>query len=159
VKIERLLIATTGSTASREAVDLGLEIAAALGADVFALSVVPLDDPRVSRGAAGPLAYAVPHALEPGPQDVALAHAHDLARELGVSCRLEVIAGESPGDIIASAAQRHRADLVVVSGQTPRARWVGRLTHRLKMPVLVAAAAVLGARPVVRSFDHSAVQA
>jgi nucleotide-binding universal stress UspA family protein len=140
--VRHVLIVVGEEELSRDAVDLGLEIAANEHADATVLGVVSLNDRRVVRGGFGPLAYGSGHVLEPGFHDIGLQTAKARAAERGVRCRLELVAGD-PYEEINGLARRLPADLIVISradriaGHGTR-RLVRRLLKEAAVPVLIA---------------------
>ena len=140
-KIDRILVATDGGDSSQHAVALGVELAAAEGAEVTFLHVVPPVDFVAGRMSLP----AVPRRLR-SVGDEALDDAAVVADRRGVRFERERIAGYA-ADTIVDWADAVDADLIVV-GERPRrlkigttiARWVARNSTR---PVLVA-------RPPVR---------
>ena len=134
--INRILVATEGGDSSQHAVALGVELAAAEGAEVIFLHVMPPVD-FVGGRMSMP---AVPRRLETV-GDEPLDDAALIADRHGVRFERELIAGYV-ADTIVDLADAVDADLVVV-GERPRrrrlvttiARWVARSSDR---PVLVA---------------------
>ena len=135
--INRILIATDGSPSARHAVEVGVELAQAEGAEVTFVHVTPPIEFRSGRTMA---MQAVPRRIGHVGDGALDAAALD-ASENGVRFERELIAGDA-GDVIVVLADAIDADLVVV-GERPRrlrvgpsvSRWVSRHTRR---PVLVA---------------------
>jgi nucleotide-binding universal stress UspA family protein len=138
-RIERILIATSGSPASRRALELGLEVAAAEGAGVTALQVVPTGDPRVDTVETGPLGHTLSHRLTPAEQTDILKEAMARARELGVPCRPELVAANDPAGAISERARELHADLVVMGASHRRMPKAARVLRNAHCPVLLAA--------------------
>ncbi len=111
--MRRILIATDGSPAAAEAVEMGLELAAEQGAEVTVLHVLPPSDWRVAR--LGP-ARPIPHRLEVTEDDTALHEAAAKAKEHGVAFTLELVSGDAADEIVARA-EAMNADLIVVGSR------------------------------------------
>ena len=137
-RINRILIATDGGESSQQAVELGVELAAAEGAEVTFLHVQPPVDYLAGRMSMGPAPRRLQSAGDPALDDAAL-----IADRHGVRFERDVIAGHV-AETIVDLADAVDADLVVV-GERPRrrrlgttiARWVAGNSNR---PVLVARA-------------------
>lgn len=135
--IERILVATNGSEAAREAVELGVDLASSQGAEVIFLHVAPPTVWRYSRMAP---ASAIPRQLPSPELDDALREAAARATEAGVGTRLALLSGDAAREIV-SAADILDVDLVVVgkSGRNPLRDHVGTtVAKRAACPVLVA---------------------
>jgi nucleotide-binding universal stress UspA family protein len=135
-RIEKILIATDGTPSSREAVDVGVELAAAEDAEVVFLHVAPPVDYRYVRGA--PF-RAVPRQLETD-GDAVLEQATEVASRRGVEHQLAHFAGETP-DLIVNLADAVDADLIVVGSSGRRLPHKSVSRHVVKhagRPVLVA---------------------
>jgi nucleotide-binding universal stress UspA family protein len=137
-RLERILVATSGSAASRAAVELALELAAAEEAEVTVLLVVPTGDSRVDTVQTGPIGHAVSHHLSPPELDQPLKEAQALARERGVTCRPDLVADNDPAGAIVAEARAVRADLVVLGASHRRLRKAARVLRELHCPVLLA---------------------
>jgi nucleotide-binding universal stress UspA family protein len=142
--MKKILIATDGSSAAQEAVDVGLELAREQGADVTFVHVVPAEEVRGGRGGA----HALTHEEEVGESETALKEAAEAAQAAGVSHAVERFAGETVETIVA-LADKENADLIVLGcrGRNPVASAIlGSVSHgvlrRASRPVLV----VKGAR-------------
>jgi len=135
-----ILIATDGSPEAREAVDYGLDLAAAQHARAVLLHVVPpVDWTRLDRGSTvKPLPEAI-HLKEA----LALDDAASKAAERGVEFSREVVAGD-PADEIVAYADSIEADLTVL-GSRHRGPLAGALLgsvsravlHESRRPVLI----------------------
>jgi nucleotide-binding universal stress UspA family protein len=131
-QIKRILIATDGSPSASYAVEVGVELARAEGAEVTFVHVAAPIEFRSGRSMARPV---VPRRLG-HIGDAVLDDAALVASNHGVGFERELIAGD-PGDVIVALADAIDADLVVV-GERPRklrvgpsvARWVARHTRR-----------------------------
>ena len=111
--MERILIATDGSEAAKEAVELGVDLAVHESAAVAIVHVVPQDD-LVSRNGFGLVGH-VPY--EPTAADEAvLADAVAVADRRSVSATSKLLRGEPAAEIIAYA-ELIRADLIVVGSR------------------------------------------
>ncbi len=111
--MKTILIATDGSPGAREAVRFGIELAAAQGASVTLLQVVPpIDWTHLDRGShVRPLSEEI--LLR---QPVALREAEELAVEYGVEATVDVVAG-LPVDEIVAYADSAGSDLIVVGSR------------------------------------------
>jgi nucleotide-binding universal stress UspA family protein len=127
-----ILIATDGSPAALDAVEVGVEIAAAERAEVVFLYVVPPADARLAR--LGPGAMLAPMRLEVDGGDAPLREAAEVARMHGVPCRLELWSGDVAHEI-AEVASRDDADLVVIGSQR-RTGLVSALIGRVSRSVV-----------------------
>lgn len=108
--MSRILIATDGSPAAREAVAYGLEVAAEQGATAVLLQVIPpIDWSMLERGA---LIRPIPREVERR-QGIARAEAEALSDEHGIPVLSEVVTGDPAGQIVAYA-DNHDVDLIVV---------------------------------------------
>lgn len=108
--MKRIVIGTDGSAVSAEAVDVGVELAAAEGAAVTFVHVVPAD--RWVGGRPGPT-QPLPHHVPIDESEHALDDAAHAADEHAVPYTLERIAGEPVAEILA-VADATDADLIVV---------------------------------------------
>jgi nucleotide-binding universal stress UspA family protein len=106
--MKQILIATDGSPAAHEAVDVGLELAQEQGADVTLIHVTPVEEIRGGRGGA----HALTHREEIDESETALRDAADAADAAGVSYELEQFSGETVETIVALADSKN-ADLIV----------------------------------------------
>jgi nucleotide-binding universal stress UspA family protein len=111
--MNRILIATDGSPASREAVAFGVEIAEQQDAAVVFVHVVPLME-RVPVSGFG-MVGAVPH--EPNEHDrEALVEAEALADQHGVRATTKLLSGDTVDEIVAYADNLD-VDLIVVGSR------------------------------------------
>jgi nucleotide-binding universal stress UspA family protein len=111
--MKKILIATDGSPASREATAFGLELAQEHAAEVTFLHVVPVLDRAAAAGIGFPA--AVPHRVDEvdrRPLEDALA----VAAEQDVDAKVELLAGE-PVDEIVAYADSLDADLIVLGSR------------------------------------------
>jgi nucleotide-binding universal stress UspA family protein len=111
--MERILIATDGSASGEEAVDFGLELAAAQGAAVTFVHVVPAVD-VVPTGGFG-LTGAVPHELTELDAK-SLDEAQARAKAAAVTSYTKLLRGD-PADEIVAYADTVDADLIVVGSR------------------------------------------
>jgi nucleotide-binding universal stress UspA family protein len=137
--INRILVATDGSGSSRQAVELGVEIAAAEDAEITFVHVAPPVEYRAGRTMS---MRAVPRRLS-SVGDAVLDDAAAAASDNGVRFHRELIAGDV-ADVIVTLADVIDSDLIVV-GERPRRLRVGQSVSRAvtrcsKRPVLVARA-------------------
>jgi nucleotide-binding universal stress UspA family protein len=131
------------SPASQRAVEIALDVAGGAGARVLFLSVVEMQDSRVSMNSDGPMGYNRSHSLTPAFQDVALNRALARAEERDVDAEGRVIASSDAEDEIVTFAGRRRADLLLVGldGRgLRRRRLVQRLLRRAHSPVVAVPA-------------------
>ena len=110
--MKQILIATDGSSSSREAVDVGLELAKEQGADVTFVHVAPAEEIRGGRGGA----HALTHREDIDESETALKDAADAADAAGVSYELERFSGETVETIVALADSKS-ADLIVLGSR------------------------------------------
>jgi nucleotide-binding universal stress UspA family protein len=138
--VKRILIATDGSPASREAIAFGLELAQEHAAEVTFVHVVPVLDRAVAAGIGIPA--AAPHRIDEvdrRPLEDALA----LVAERDVDAKAELLAGE-PVDEIVAYADSLDADLIVLGSRGGGAMATALLgsvsrgvLHEAHRPVLV----------------------
>jgi nucleotide-binding universal stress UspA family protein len=136
----RILIATDGSPAADEAVDVGLELAAEQRAAVTVVHVAPVFDVIPWSGIG--MTSAFRHEL--GETDRApLEHASELAEQRGLEVSTELLVGD-PADEIVAAADSHDADLIVIGSRGHGAlasALLGSVSlgvlHETRRPVLV----------------------
>lgn len=110
--MRRILIATDGSAPAREALELGLELAAEQGAQATLLHVAPVE---VLWPVAG-FAELEPAELPPPDEDAPLKEAKALADERGVEVTLELTFGDPVTEIV-RLADEIDADLVVLGSR------------------------------------------
>ena len=138
--MNRILIATDGSPAADEAVEVGLDLAAEQRAAVTVVHVAPVLDVIPWSGIG--MTSAFPH--EPGEADRApLEHASELAEQRGLEVSTELLVGDPVDEIVASA-DSHDADLIVVGSRGHGAlasALLGSVSlgvlHETRRPVLV----------------------
>ena len=112
--MKKILIATDGSDNARQAVDVGLELAAEQGAEVLFLHVLPADE-YVVAGRLGP-ALPVPHHVDMDETELALKEAAEAAESADVAFTLERMSGDTVDEIVA-LADSEDADLIVVGSR------------------------------------------
>ena len=111
--MKKILIATDGSPASREAVEFGVELAEEQDAAVVFVHVVPLMD-RVPISTFG-MVGALPH--EPSERDrEALEEAEAVAEHHGVRANTKLLRGDTVDEAVAYADNLD-ADLIVVGSR------------------------------------------
>jgi nucleotide-binding universal stress UspA family protein len=139
--MNRILIATDGSAAAHEAVELGLELAAEQGATPVFVHVAPAVD-VLPVGGFVPTA-AVPHELCAADR-AALVAAERRAEELGLEAETKLLVGNAADEIVAYADSID-ADLIVVGSRGHDAfasAILGSVSqgvlHEARRPVLVA---------------------
>lgn len=144
--MKRILIATDGSAAANEAVELGVELAHDEGAKVIFVHVVPTAD-MISMNGLGLMSY-VPHEPTEGDQRV-LEDAQALAEGEAVSAGTVLLRGDPVAEI-----NRHAdtiaADLIILGSRrhgTLASALLGSVSRGLlsasKRPVLVVRAAAV----------------
>lgn len=138
--MKKILIATDGSPSAQEAVEFGLELATEQDAEVTVIHVAPVLDNWFAEGIGMPSAR--PHQI--GEADRAcLEQALELAKERGISAKLELLSG-LPVDEIVAHADSIDADLIVVGSHGRGAvasALLGSVSrgvlHEARRPVLV----------------------
>ena len=157
--MERIIVATDGSTSARAAVSAGVDLARMLGAAVTFVSVrhrIPmLGDPYYQRKLTEQLASA--HST--------LEEAMDVAERLGVEGDYEVAEGD-PVEAILRTARYREAEMIVV-GSRGRGAIAGTLLGSVSrglvelspVPVLVVKEATHGARGVKIARERELTQA
>ncbi len=110
-----ILIATDGSPSANEAVDLGLELAAAEHARAVAVHVVPAMDLVPISGFGVTSAGAVPHQLNEHDR-LPLEEASERAEERGIGLTTRLLEGDVVPQIVAYA-NAIDADLIVVGSR------------------------------------------
>lgn len=141
---KRLLIATDGSELAQTAVDQGLALAKALGADVVVAHVtVPWNSVAL-----GEVAFALPpenyDRMAADSAQAILAKAAMTAKAAGVPCETLHVKDRLPAEGILEAAEAQGADLIVMSshGRTGLARLIlgsqaNAVLHKSAIPVLI----------------------
>lgn len=138
--MNRILIATDGSSAADEAVEVGLDLAAEQRAAVTVVHVAPPFDVIPWSGIG--MTSAFPHEL--GETDRAsLERASKLAEQRGLEVSTELLVGD-PADEIVASADSHDADLIVIGSRGHGAvasALLGSVSlgvlHETRRPVLV----------------------
>jgi nucleotide-binding universal stress UspA family protein len=128
--MERILIATDGSTASVEAVQFGLEVAADEGAAVTFVHVIPARDVLPTGAFIG---AAVPHVAVDADY-ACLEEAAELATERGVEATSRLLRGAVADEIVAYADSLG-ADLIVI-GSRGRSSFTSTLLGSVSRSVL-----------------------
>ena len=140
--MRKILIATDGSPAALQAVELGLELAEEQHAQPTFVHVAPAADvlPVAGFGMAGPV--SVPHELAEEDRS-SLDEAVRLAEQRGLDARTKLLAGDPAREIVAFADEID-ADLIVVGSRglgTIGSALLGSVSHKLlheaKRPVMV----------------------
>jgi nucleotide-binding universal stress UspA family protein len=136
--MKKILIATDGSPSARQAVDFGVDLAAAHDAAVTFLYVVPILE-------AGAPAFAIPpvlHHVDEHDREI-LADAAERAADRGVESEL-LLASGVPIDEIVACADSIDADMIVVGSHGRSAiasAFLGSVSrgvlHEARRPVLV----------------------
>ena len=111
--MKRILIATDGSPAAKQAVEVGVELAAGEGATVLFVHVVPIAD-IVSTSGFGLMA-PVPHPLAVSDEQL-LDDAAEVADRAGVPALVTLLRGNTVDEIVAHADSMD-ADLIVVGSR------------------------------------------
>ncbi|HST18057.1 MAG TPA: universal stress protein [Gaiellaceae bacterium] len=138
--MNRILIATDGSPAANDAVEIGLELGAEQRAAVTIVHVAPPFDVIPWSGVG--MTSAFPHEL--GESDRApLEQAAELAEQHGIEVSTELLVGD-PVDEIVACADSHDADLIVIGSRGHGAlvsALLGSVSlgvlHETRRPVLV----------------------
>lgn len=140
--MESVLVATDGSQAATAAVRRAALVAASEGAELAAVYVVPIDDPRL--GGAGSLALITKCYLTVSDGDRPLLEAEQIAHAAGVRCRAVAIGDEDTVAGILDAAADLEPDLLVVGSDghggllgTHRAGLGERVARKARCDVLV----------------------
>ena len=111
--MKNIVIATDGSPTAREAVAIGVELAAEQGAAVTFVHVLPADEFLVA-GRLGHVSKA--HRVDMDETEIALHEAADAAEAAGVDCTLERISGDTVDEIVA-VADSADADMIVIGSR------------------------------------------
>jgi nucleotide-binding universal stress UspA family protein len=113
--MDTIVIATDGSEPAREAVELGLELAAEHGATPVFVHVIPEIDVMPTSG----LGISIPPAIVHEPTDEDRAPIEDalaLAAQHGLDARAELLVGNPVAEIVAYADSA-AADLIVIGSR------------------------------------------
>lgn len=111
--MKQIVIATDGSPSAEEAVEVGLELAQELVADVTFVHVTSPE--KFVRGRGGNMPVAHREAIDES--ETALKGAADAAEEADVSYALERISGEPTAATIVALADAKEADLIIVGSR------------------------------------------
>jgi nucleotide-binding universal stress UspA family protein len=114
---KRILIATDGSDLSRKATDSGIDLAEALGAQVFMLNVIPRYPLSYFEGGVSVPALDVAR-IEKQWTDSAHRMLNDLkenAESRGVKAKAVTARSDLVADAILAAAKKHKCDLIVMA--------------------------------------------
>jgi nucleotide-binding universal stress UspA family protein len=144
--LDVIAVGTDGSETAARAVDLALEIAARMEAELVVLSAYTSSPPGAAAAAvaaawAGTISLDpdwVPHEAERVKELLARVAAG--AEERGVRCRTDAREGD-PADVLVELADQHKADLLVVGNRGMQRRVLGSVpngvTHKARCSVLV----------------------
>jgi nucleotide-binding universal stress UspA family protein len=114
---QRILVATDGSTLSKKAVRNGIDLAAATGAELIALNVVPRYPVSYYEGgitiSATDVARTEKRWAEQG--QAVVDRVRDAAQAEGVKARAVVARSDMVAEAIMAAARKHKCDLVVMA--------------------------------------------
>lgn len=114
---QRILVPTDGSALSKKAVKSAVELAAALGAEVVAVNVVPRYPMSYFEGgisvSPGEVARVEKQWAEHG-QELAEA-VEGVARKAGVAARATTVRSDLVAEAILSAAKKNKCDLIVMA--------------------------------------------
>jgi nucleotide-binding universal stress UspA family protein len=109
-----ILVATDGSPASQDAVELAVELATGRGSGLHFVHVVPTIDVAPAF-AVDEVSYAFPH--EPSPHDRSLLDdAVAYASEHGVASTTALLGGSTAAEII-SDAESHDVDMIIIGSR------------------------------------------
>jgi nucleotide-binding universal stress UspA family protein len=140
--MKEILVATDGSPAAREAVEMGIDLAAEQGARVTFLRVFATDWTATRMGPVRPAARP----LSGEDDDPVLKDARARAEQRGIEATVARVAGE-PAKAIAAYAEKTEADLLVLGSRglgSATGALRGSVSHgvlkRLKRPVLAVPA-------------------
>ena len=149
--MRRVLIATDGSAAALEAVEVGLELADEQGAAPFFVHVAP-DKDVLGVGGIAMAPVSVPHELDAHDR-LSLDRALELAEERGIQAWTRLRSGDAAEQILA-CADEIAADLIIVGSRGLGA--IGgailgsvsrKVLHGSKCPVLIVRETGKSARP------------
>ncbi|MGQ0750473.1 MAG: universal stress protein [Betaproteobacteria bacterium] len=143
---KHILIPTDGSPLARKAIEVGMKLAAKLGARVTGFYAAPPATPLEYKGMF-PVGYDEPvdraRAIEKAASQH-LAVIEKAAKAAGVRCKVEYKTDDFPADAIVRAAKRHKCDLIFMPSHGRsgfRASMLGSQTQKVlaqsKVPVLV----------------------
>jgi len=120
---QRILVSTDGSALSRKAVRSAVDLAAATGAELVALHVVPRY----------PMSYFEGGIAALSPEEVGRMETHwaeqaeaivgsvkDAAETAGVKAKGAIARADSVGEAVIAAARKHKCDLVVMASHGRR---------------------------------------
>jgi nucleotide-binding universal stress UspA family protein len=113
-RLQTILVATDGSPASQDAIELAVELASEHGSEVHFVHVVPTIDlaPAITVGDVG---AAFPH--EPSQHDYTLlAEAAAFAGERGIAATTALLGGSTAEEIV-SYADSHEVDMTIVGSR------------------------------------------
>ncbi|MHB1247870.1 MAG: universal stress protein [Polaromonas sp.] len=119
---QRILIATDGSTLSRKAVSIGIELAALTGAQIVALKVVPRYPVSYFEGGMAVSVQDVAK-VEKQWEEGAQAVVDDVktkAEASGVKVKAVTIKSDLVAEAIIAAAKKHKCDLIVMASHGRR---------------------------------------
>ncbi|HET6656967.1 MAG TPA: universal stress protein [Gaiellaceae bacterium] len=111
--MKKILIATDGSPSAREAVGVGVELAAEHGAEITFVHVLPADEFIVA-GRLGSLPKA--HRVDMDESELVLRDAGDVAEDADVPYTLERISGNTIDEIVA-VADSLDAEMIVIGSR------------------------------------------
>jgi nucleotide-binding universal stress UspA family protein len=140
--MKKILIATDGSSAALQAVELGLELAEEHAAEVTFVHVAPATEvlPVAGFAMAGPV--SVPHELDEHDR-TSLDEALELAEARSIEARSRLLVGPAARQIVAYAEEID-ADLIVIGsrglgaiGSTLLGSVSRKVLHDAKRPVLI----------------------
>lgn len=114
----RIVVATSGSGASRHATGIAAELASAFAAELTIIHVVPPAEYRVGRLAP---TLPIPRRLDDPYASLVLLDARRLAWTKGAGTRAVLVAGETPQAVVALVSQLN-ADLLVLGSRQRRWR-------------------------------------
>ena len=144
---QRILVATDGSTLSKKAVRSSIDLAAATGAELVALNVVPRYPMSYYEGGmtVSPAEVARTEKRWADQGQAVVDRVRDAAQAEGVKAKAVVARSDLVAEAIVSAAKKHKCDLVVMASHGRRgvsALLLGSETQKVlthsKVPVLVS---------------------
>lgn len=114
---QRILVATDGTTLSRKAVDGAIELAAALGAELVALKIIPRYPESYFEGSvalsASEIARVEKQWADQGQAVVEAAQAR--AKAAGVKAKGVTAKSDRVADAVIAAAKKHKCQLIVMA--------------------------------------------